>query len=171
VQHQNLAAAVRTRTDANDRDVQGLRDLRAQRCRHQLEHQHRRARVLQFARLAQQRRSTDFVATLDTPATERMHRLRRQAQVRAHRNAAFGQALHRLRRPATALKLDHVRTRLHQDDGTGQGLSRCGVVTAIGQIANQPGGAIAARNAGHVIGHVGQRDRHRAGVTLDHHAE
>ena len=47
----------------------------------------------------------------------RVHGLRRQAQVRAHGDAALHQKTHRGRRPAAAFQLDHVRAGLHQHGG------------------------------------------------------
>jgi hypothetical protein len=54
------------------------------------------------------------VAALHAVAAERVHRLRRQAQVGAHRDAALDQEAHRRGGPAAAFELDHVRAALHQ---------------------------------------------------------
>ena len=81
---------------------------------HQLDHQHRGAGLGQLARVAQQRRRAVFVAALDAVAAQRMHRLRRQPEVGAHRDAALDEEAHRLGRPAATFELDHLRAGLHQ---------------------------------------------------------
>ena len=74
--------------------------------------------------------------------------------MRTNWNAPFNQELHNLSGPTAALKLDHVRTRLHQHGGTSDRLFFAFLVAAKGQIAHHPGGAL----------HAAQTTRHRFGV-------
>ena len=108
-------------------------------------------------------------------AAQGVHGLWRQAQVRAHRNAALDQKAHRLGGPAAAFELDHVGAGLHQRGGTAQRLFARLLVAAEGHVANQPGGGLraaqAARHTLHVVTHVLQRHAHGAGQALANHAQ
>jgi len=82
-----------------------------------LQHQHGGTGVLQFQRVLAQCLRRLVAPALHAVAAQRVHGLRRQAQVRAHGNAALDQKTHRGRRPAAAFQLDHVRAGLHQHGG------------------------------------------------------
>ena len=80
----------------------------------QLKHDHRRPRIGQLLGMLTQHAGRLVRLALNAIPAERMHRLRRQPQMTAHRHAALGQKTHRLRRPAATFELDHLRARLHE---------------------------------------------------------
>ena len=104
-----------------------------------------------------------------------MHRLRRQAQVGAHRNAALDQKAHRLGGPAAAFELDHVGARTQQHRRAAQRLFFGLVVAAKRQVTDHPGCALHPAQAAHhtfgVVGHGVQRHAGGAGQALAHHAQ
>jgi hypothetical protein len=152
-----------------------LRERGRQRRGHHLQHHHGGAGVLQLARVARHRGSGFVALALHAVAAQRVHGLRRQAQVGADGNAALDQEAHGLGRPAAAFELDHVGAGLHQHGGAAQRLLFRFVVTAEGQVANQPGrGLRAAQAVGHALGVVAhglQRHADGAGQALADHAQ
>ena len=111
---------------------------------------------------------------LHAVAAQCVHGLRRQAQMGADRNAALHQKTHHLGRPAAAFEFDHMGTCLHQHGSTADRLFLRFLVSAEGQIPDQPGrGLGAVQAAGHdfgVVAHVFQCDTDGAVQTLADHA-
>ena len=174
--HQHLACGAAARADADGvAGGEGLREAAREFGRDHLQHQHRGTGLLQLEGLSAQGGGGHVVAALHAVAAEGVYGLRCESQMRAHRNAAFHQELHRRRGPAAALEFDHVCARLHEAAGAAQGLLLALGVAAVGQIAHQPGRALCAvQTAGHafrVIGHGVEADAHRAVQTLADHAE
>ena len=112
-----------------------------------------------------------FIATLHLVATKHRHRLRRQTQMGADRDAALDQEAHGSCSPAATFKLDHMRARLHQTQGASKGLLRALVVAAKGQIGDQPGTLATTCDTSGVIDHLVEQHGHGAGLALQHHAE
>ncbi len=99
-----------------------------------------------------------------------MHRLRCQAQVRAHRNGAVDQELDRVGQPRAAFDLDHVRAGLDQLHGIGERHFRRRVATE-GHVGQDHRALAAARHGGGVVGHFRHGDRQRGGVAIAYHAQ
>ena len=76
--------------------------------------------VLQRSGFAAQKSGSFVAFFLSAVATERVNRLRREAQVSAHRNAALNQEAYSFGGPAAAPQFDHEGASLHQHHGTAQ---------------------------------------------------
>ncbi|CAM2144805.1 hypothetical protein PT2222_160166 [Paraburkholderia tropica] len=170
VQHQHLSRALDARTDADGRNAQLLRDFRAERRRHRFDHHELRTGVLQRERVADQLRRARIALALHLEAAERMHRLRRKTDVRAHGHRALDQHLDGGREPFAALDLHHLRARAHQLDrvregvfGRAEGAER--------QIGDDQRLGLRARHRRRVIGDVVDGDGQRGRVALEHVAE
>ena len=115
-----------------------------------------------------------FAPALHPETAQRGHGLRRETQVGADGNAALDQKTHRLCGPAAAFEFDHMGACLHQSCGRSQGLFAAFVIAAIGQVANQEGGALATNQATrdrfHMVDHGFQRYARGAVEALADHA-
>src|SRR6266542_4215122 len=114
VQNENLATASRTGADADRRHRDISRQLHGERRWNHLEHNEICARDRECVRVLAQHARRHFGLALYPVAAEPMHRLRLQAQMTAHGNAARDQKLDAARNPGAALELDHLRTRGHE---------------------------------------------------------
>src|SRR6266571_2409906 len=95
---------------------------------------------------------------LDAIAPEGVHRLGRQAKVRAYRNSARCEKAHRLGELRPAFELHHLRARCHQLRGAAERLRRRLLIAAERHVADEKGALAAARDAARVIGHLRQGD-------------
>ena len=138
--------------------------------RNAFEQQDARAGFFENQRFFDDRVRLIRVAALHAIAADPVDRLRRQAHVRAHRYAAFGQQPARLGEPRAAFEFYDVRAGAHQRCRALQRLA-FGRITHERQVRHDQRAAIAAMHAVHVIDHVVERDGQRAVVTLQHHAE
>ena len=86
--HQHLPVAVHARADADGGAGQRFGNLFAQSGGHAFHQHHRRAGLLVRQRIVQQCLRRHIALALHLIAAEHMHRLRREPDVRAHRNAA-----------------------------------------------------------------------------------
>src|SRR5256885_940361 len=114
VQHQHLAGAPRPGADADRRDAQALRDLLAELGRYRFEHDEARARRLELHGVLDEFLLGVLALALHAVAAELVHRLRREAEVAAHRDAALGEEAYRFGELRAALELDHLGPRGHQ---------------------------------------------------------
>ena len=147
VHHQDLAVGAVAGADADDRNGQRFGDLARQLGRHAFQHQQLNTGQFQILRVLQQLFGGQFVTSLYLIAAEHVDRLRRQAQVAAHRHCALGEHFHRVAQPAAAFQFHHVGAGAHQLGGVGEGLFRGGV-THERQIGQQQAGAGARRECG-----------------------
>jgi hypothetical protein len=123
------------------------------------------------ARVGDQLRGGGVLAPLHPVATELVDRLRQQADMSTHRNAALGQKGDRVHHDRAALELDHVRACRHQPRTGGKRTLERRLVAAERQVGDDEGVLGAGRHAARVIRHFGQLHRQRGSVTLHHHAE
>ena len=119
------------------RTLEVLGQFRRQHRRHHFQHQHGGTSLFQRQGVLTQFLGAVALA-LHAVASQRMHGLGRQAQMRANRDAALNQKMHHLGGPATAFQFDHVGARFEQGRGAAQGLFTRFLVGAKGQVANQP---------------------------------
>ena len=112
-----------------------------------------------------------IVAALHAKSTGLVHRLRLQAQVRAHRDVVARQELHDLELADAAFELHHLRAALlHEAHGVRQrDVGRR--ITRERQIGHEERPMQSTRHGFAVIDDVVHGDRHRGVVTLQHHAE
>ena len=107
-------------------------------------------------------RGHGFVATpLDAVAAQRMHRLRGESQMRAHRYAARDEELDRGRKPRPAFDLDHLSAGLHQAHGIVERRLWRALVTAKRHVSQQPRALRAACDCADVVLDVFDRYRQR----------
>ncbi len=170
VHHQHLARALGPGADADGGDRQQARHLAGQRGGNGFHEDHLRAGVLHGQRIGLELRGGLVAPALDLEAAEGMHRLRRQADVRAHRNAAFDQETEGGRQPLAAFELDHLRAGLHHAHGAVEGLLGR-AVGAEGQIRHEQRLGRAARHAFGVVDDVVERDGQRGLLALHHVAQ
>nr|GEU28121.1 hypothetical protein [Tanacetum cinerariifolium] len=170
VHHQHLARAIGAGADANGRHGQQLRHFLAQRRRHRFQQHHGGAGRLQRQRVGFQAVRAFHGFALHLVAAQLVHRLRRQAQVRADRHAAFGQEAHGVGQPCAAFDLDHVGAGLHQLHGIVVRRFRR-AVGAERQVGHDHGGLAAARHGGRVVGQFGHGDGQRGRMAVADHAE
>jgi hypothetical protein len=171
VQHQHLARAARARADADRRDAQALRDLLPELGRYRLEHQQSRARRLELHGVLDQLLLGVLALALHAVAAELVHRLRREAEMSAHRNAAPGEKSYRVGELRAAFELHHLGARRHQLGRAAKRLLRRFLVAAERHVGDEEAALAAARDAARVVGHVGEGHRQRGVVSLQHHAE
>ena len=90
LEHQDLPVALGRGADADGRDRDALGDPRGERLGQRLEHDGEGARLGDGLGIVLERRPFGAVAALRLEAAERVDRLRRQADMAHHRNAALG---------------------------------------------------------------------------------
>ncbi len=127
MQHQHLAVGRTASTDADDRHLDRLGDLRSQIARHAFEQDHRGTGLFQGDGIGTHLPRLGFATALDLVATEEVHRLRRQAHVCTDRYTTLGQQANGFGEPGGALDLDHVGAGLHQLGTVVQGLFDGGI--------------------------------------------
>ncbi len=171
MQHQHLAGAARAGADADGRDAQAPRDLLPEPGRYRFEHDEARARRLELHGVLDQLLLCVLALALHAVAAELVHRLRGEADVAAHRNAALGEKAHRFGDLGAALELHHLRAGRHQFGRAAERLLWRFLIAAERHVADEKTAFAAARDAARVIGHVGERHRQRGLVSLQHHAE
>ena len=176
MQHQHLASRAIARANADGvASAQGLRQFGGQSSWHHFQHQHAGAGLLQGQGIFVQLGGSGRLAALHPVAAQGVHGLRREAQMRTHRNAALHQEMHGVGRPIAAFKFHHVGPGLHQHHGAAQRLFGGLVVGAKGQVANHPSGALDAAQTAHhafgVVAHGFQTDTRGAVQTLADHAQ
>ena len=142
-----------------------------QRGRHHLQHDQAGTGGFQRARVGDQLRGGGILASLHPVAAELVDRLRQQAEMRAHRNAALGEEGDGLDHHRAAFQLDHVRARRHQPRSGGKRALGRGLVAAEGQVGDDEGAFGARGHAARVVRHLGELHRQGRGVALHHHAE
>ena len=99
-----------------------------------------------------------------------MNGLWRQPHVNAHGNAALGQKADSACQPGGTFDFHYMGTSAHEYGSIGQGLIFRGIAHER-HVADQQSPFIGAVNAGSVIGHLLQRYRQSAVMTLQHHAQ
>jgi hypothetical protein len=119
--------------------LQAGRDFGGQHGRDGFEDDHRRAGFLQGQGIVLQALRGGFALALHLVAAERMHRLRRQADVAADRDAALDEKATVGGHFLAAFELDHLRAGRHQRDGVAEGLFRRFLVAAEGHVGNDEG--------------------------------
>ena len=107
--------------------------------------------------IAQQLIGAGLRLALHLETAERVHRLRREPDVRAHGHGTLDEEPDRRREPLAAFDLDHLRTRAHHFDGTRKRIGRR-TVAAEGQIGHDQPTRLRACDAGRVVGDIGERD-------------
>ena len=112
-----------------------------------------------------------FRLALHAITAQRMHRLRRQPEVTANRNAARGQKVYGLGHALATLELDHLRAGRHQLGGIGKRLRRTGLIGSPRHIADNKSALRSACNTGGVIDGVALRHRQCGVMPLHHHAK
>src|SRR5688572_5654831 len=118
VQHENLAIDAGTCADADDGNLHGIADRRADRVRHAFEQQRIGARLLERASLLDHAFCGFLLAPLHLETAELVYRLRLQAKVCAERNVLAREVLDDADLAAPDLELDHHGAAfLHQSHG------------------------------------------------------
>src|SRR2546422_4514624 len=95
VEHEYLSVARGPGANADRRDRERLRDLRRERCGHELQHHRESTGVLECDRIRLQSPCRRLIATLDPMAAEGVHRLGREAEVPHDRYPYVYQSPHR----------------------------------------------------------------------------
>jgi hypothetical protein len=147
-----------------------LCDFTAEQRRNRFYHDQLGARVLHGERIAQYLARAGVGLALHLEAAKRMHRLRRQTDMRAHRNRPFDQKAHCVREPFTALELHHLRAGAHQFHRAPEGVFRR-AVRAERQVGHHQRRGPRPRDARRVIRDVGERHRQGGRLALQHVAE
>src|SRR5437867_6165073 len=171
MQHEHLAGAAGAGAYAYGGNAQPLSDQLAEAGRNRLEHQQLGPRRFELERVREQLLLRVLALALDTVAAELVHRLGRETEVTANRNAALREEAHRLREFRTALELHHLGAGRHQFGRAAECLLRRFLIASEGHVGDEETALAAARDAARMVGHVGERHRKRGLVSLQHHAE
>jgi hypothetical protein len=158
-------------TDADRRDGELAAGGRRQRLGDGFEDDQAGTGFLLGEGVGEQPRGAGIIPALDPVATELMHRLRCQADVSADRNAARTQKARRLGHVHAAFELDHLGAGGHQGDRVAQRPLRALLEAAEGHVGDHQRSPAAARDAGGVVGDVGERHRQCRFMALQDHAE
>ena len=165
---EQLAVAMRPRSDRQRRDRELLGDLTCGIRRHHLEHDSEGTRCLDRPRICEQLCHAVVAAALDHVPAESVLGLRREADVREHGDAGLDDATDLLGHTHSALELDGVRTGLLHVALRGvERLLGPRLVGAEGQICDHERTLRRSSDGGCQRDHLVDRDRQRRLVAED----
>ncbi|CAH1702002.1 hypothetical protein BOSEA1005_21701 [Hyphomicrobiales bacterium] len=172
VEHKYLPVAGRRGADADGRDRDPGGDIGRERLGHCLQHHGEGTGLRHRLGIGDDRRPFRPAAPLGLEAAEHVHRLRRQPDMRHHRDAALDQEGDGLRHALPAFELQRPATGfLHDAGGVTERLFRAFLVAAEGHVDDDQRPPGAAHHRLPVQDHHFQRHRHGTVEAVHDHAE
>ena len=172
MQYQHLPVTVLAGADADGRaDLEQLGDFTGKLGRDHFQHHQGGAGLFQRQGFAFHARRAFLAASLHAVATQRVHRLRREADVGADRHAALDQEMHRFGHHLAAFELDHLRAGSEQAHGVAQGEFLRLLIAAEGHVGDTHRALRHVADALGVIDHLLHGHRQCRGLALQHVAQ